>query len=78
MIQSILRAQAVALFIVAPLAAAAETATTSWSDPNFALCEGIGGWASGRVNAHAEFERSGGMLRVSSFSLTTSSHQHEH
>lgn len=67
-----------AALLVLAETAIAETATESWVDPNYASCEGIGASATGRVNVHADFSRSGDVLTISSLSLTTEGHQHEH
>lgn len=55
-----------------------DTAQTSWSDANFAFCEGIGAGASGKVKAHAEYKDNGAKVTLTSFSLATSGHSFDH
>lgn len=67
-----------ALFLCVCSGAVAETAQSSWTDANFAFCEGIGVGASGRVNAHAEYNDDGSVVMLSSFSVTTTGHSFDH
>jgi len=72
----------VMIFAIASLLPAnsglADIAQESWSDPNFALCEGMGAAASGRINAYAEYENSGSSITITSLNIVTSGYNFEH
>ena len=71
------RLQALFLCCIANTAVAG-TAQESWSDPNFAFCEGMGASASGRVNAYAEYTVDGTTVTITSLSFKTSGHGFDH
>ena len=57
--------------------AKSETLEAEWTDPNFALCEGLGLHASGRVRAVVTFDNKLAARQISSLSISTD-HYHSH
>lgn len=69
----------IASAILVPLNSAdAATAQESWSDPNFAFCEGVGAGASGRINARAEYSFDDPIITLNSLAITTTGYSFEH
>ena len=56
----------------------AASKSESWGDPNYALCEGLGVFASGRINGTINYEINGDMLRVTSLVFDTVGYQKSH
>src|SRR5262249_30189288 len=51
--------------VVAGGQATAASKDSSWADPNFVLCEGIGASGTGRITARAAFSVHGNVVEVS-------------
>lgn len=56
----------------------AETASESWADLNYVLCEGIGMTGSGRVEAQATYAVEGNTLVIRDLSIMTRNPHHAH
>ena len=64
---------AVMVLVAQPASAADKEA--SWPDPNFVLCEGIGGSGTGRITAGATFTTTGNAVNVTSL-IISGAYQH--